>query len=108
MCVLTLSDPESEETEEADECCWGLEMDMGESALWGETESLCCSSELTLPPSTQPGSCSETGSLGGETRKEKEELRMDGTQKSNTHKNSTFYLVDLIINRSVSYFLLLS
>lgn len=32
-CFLTLSDPDSDETEEAEECCWGLEMDMGESAL---------------------------------------------------------------------------
>lgn len=60
---LTLSDPESEEMEEAEECCWGLEIDMGESALWGDTESLCWSSTPT--PSTQPGSCS--GSLGSGT-----------------------------------------
>jgi len=47
--VLTLSDPESEDTEEADECCWGLEMDMGEYALWGELESLCGSSTAMQP-----------------------------------------------------------
>lgn len=46
---------------------------MGESALWGDTESLCCSSELTPPPSTQV-SCSDTGSFGGETTKRKEEM----------------------------------
>lgn len=62
----SLSDPDSEETEEAEECCWGLEIDIGESALWGDTESLCCSSDPTTFPSTQ-GSCSDTGSLGGET-----------------------------------------
>lgn len=74
LCVfLTLSDPDSEETEEAEECCWGLEMDMGESALWGDTESLCCSSEPPPPPSTQ-GSCSDAGSFGGETMKHKEEM----------------------------------
>lgn len=68
LCSLTLSDPDNEETEEAEECCWGLEMDMGESALWGDTESLCCSSDPTTPTSIQ-GSCSATGSLGGETTK---------------------------------------
>lgn len=69
MCFLTLSDPDSEETDEADECCWGLEMDMGESALWGDTESRCCSSEPALPFNTQR-SCSETGSLGDDTGEE--------------------------------------
>lgn len=39
VCFLTLSEPDSDDTEEAEECCWGLEMDMGESALWGEAES---------------------------------------------------------------------
>lgn len=67
MGFLTLSDPDSEDTDEADECCWGLEMDMGESALWGDTESLCCSSDPTPPPSTQ-FSCSDTGFLGGDTK----------------------------------------
>lgn len=42
-----MSLPESEETDEAededDECCWGL--DIRESALCGDAESLCCSSE---------------------------------------------------------------
>lgn len=41
-------------------------MDIGESALCGDTESLCCSSDLTPLPNTQ-GSCSDTGSLGGKT-----------------------------------------
>lgn len=68
MCFLTLSDPDSDETEEAEECCWGLEMDMGESTLWGDTESLCCSSDPTPLPSTQD-SGSDTGSFGGETTK---------------------------------------
>lgn len=62
-CFLTLSEPDSEETDEAEECGWGLEMDMGESALCGDTESLCCSSELT-----QLDSCSETGAFKGGTR----------------------------------------
>lgn len=65
----TLSDPEREDTEEADECCCGLEMDMGESALWGDMESLCCSSDpmlLLLLPSTQLVSCSDTGPFGGD------------------------------------------
>lgn len=48
--LLTLSDPDREETEEADECCWGLEIDMGESALYGDAESLCCSSAPAPPP----------------------------------------------------------
>lgn len=78
MCSLTLSDPDSEETEEAEECCWGLEMDMGESALWGDTESLCCSSDPTPPPSTQ-GSCSDTRSLGGETTKKTHERFSNST-----------------------------
>lgn len=30
---LTLSEPDSDDTDEAEECCLGLEMDMGESAL---------------------------------------------------------------------------
>lgn len=72
MWFLTLSDPDSDETEEAEECCWGLEMDMGESALWGETESLCCSSDPIPLLSTQ-GSCSDTGSFGGATIKEANE-----------------------------------
>lgn len=44
----TLSLNESEETDEAEddeECCWGLERHIRESALCGDTESLCCSSE---------------------------------------------------------------
>lgn len=65
VCVLTLSDPDSEDTEEDEECCWGLGMDMGESALCGDTESLCCSSD----PTTQ-GSCSDTSGFRGETTKE--------------------------------------
>lgn len=64
--VLTLSDPDSEDTEEDEECCWGLGMDMGESALCGDTESLCCSSDPTLVLTTQ-GSCSDTSSFGGKT-----------------------------------------
>lgn len=63
---LTLSDPDSEDTEEAEECCWGLEMDMGESALYGDAESLCCSSEAATPPLRTPDS-SETASLGDDT-----------------------------------------
>lgn len=59
--MLTLSDPDSEDTEEAGECCRGLEMDMGESALWGDAESRCCSSA-----STQRSGC-DAGSLGEET-----------------------------------------
>lgn len=51
--VLTLSEPDSEDTEEDEECCWGLEMDMGESALCGDTESLCCSSGPTPALPTQ-------------------------------------------------------
>lgn len=65
-CVLTLSDPDSEDTEEEEECCWGLEMDMGESALCGDTESLCCSSDPT-PVLTTQGTCSDTSGFGGET-----------------------------------------
>lgn len=68
MGVLTLSDPDSEDTEEDEECCWGLEMDMGESALCGDTESLCCSSDPTPVPTTQ-GTCSDTSGFGGETTK---------------------------------------
>lgn len=67
-CVLTLSDPDSEDTEEEEECCWGLEMDMGESALCGDTESLCCSSDPT-PVLTTQGTCSDTSGFGGETTK---------------------------------------
>lgn len=66
--VLTLSDPDSEDTEEEEECCWGLEMDMGESALCGDTESLCCSSDPT-PVLTTQGTCSDTSGFGGETTK---------------------------------------
>lgn len=68
--VLTLSEPDSEDTEEdeeEEECCWGLGMDMGESALCGDAESLCCSSEPALGPTTAHGSCS--GPLGGGTNK---------------------------------------
>lgn len=69
--VLTLSEPDSEDTEEEEEeeeeCCWGLGMDMGESALCGDAESLCCSSEPALGPTTAQGSCS--GPLGGGTSK---------------------------------------
>lgn len=67
--VLTLSDPDSEDTEEDEECCWGLEMDMGESALCGDTESLCCSSDPT-PVLTTQGTCSDTSGFGGETTKQ--------------------------------------
>lgn len=69
MCFLTLSDPDSEETEEAEECCWGLEMDIGESALCGDTESLCCSSDPTPLLSTQE-SDPDPGCFGGETIKQ--------------------------------------
>lgn len=69
MFVLTLSDPDSEDTEEDEECCWGLGMDMGESALCGDTESLCCSSDPTPVPTTQ-GSGSDTSGFGGGTIKE--------------------------------------
>lgn len=61
VCFLTLSEPDSDDTEEAEECCWGLEMDMGESALWGEAESRCVSSDATQ------GSGSDVDSFGGET-----------------------------------------
>lgn len=69
--VLTLSDPDSEDTEEDEECCWGLGMDMGESALCGDTESLCCSSDPTLVPLlTTQGSCCDTSGFRGKTIKE--------------------------------------
>ena len=58
-----MSDPEREDTEEADECCRGLDMDMGESALWGELESLCSSAALTAGS----GSASDATSLERET-----------------------------------------
>lgn len=69
MFALTLSDPDSEDTEEDEECCWGLGMDMGESALCGDTESLCCSSD-PVPVLTTQGSCSATSGFGGATIKE--------------------------------------
>lgn len=40
---LTMSLPDSEDTEEDDEeCCWRLDRDTGEPALSGDEESLCC------------------------------------------------------------------
>ena len=67
--ALTLSDPESDDTEEADECCWGLEMDMGESALWGELESLCCSSDALHPGSASASDATSLGRQPGERRR---------------------------------------
>lgn len=63
---LTLSEPDSEDTEEAEECWWGLEMDMGESALCGDEESRCASSDAT------GGSGSNVDSFGVQTASKQE------------------------------------
>lgn len=99
VCFHTLSDPDSEDTEEADECCWGLEMDMGESALWGDAESLCCSSEPTRLRSTQLDSGSDTGSFGGETGEE-QVLDKDGyTNYRCTHRFYSCHSLDFNVSK---------